>query len=149
MIEHKYRNQLILAVFCYAFCLANLVGCQKSQPSNERHLPAQVKATEIEIGIVLQDRPFYHCISFEQIGLDRNAIVTNVESSCECITPKIVQYALNKSEERQAIYLEFQPERSQSKDTEPYNLGVEIRCLLNDGKRFEFIINFLSTELRS
>jgi hypothetical protein len=147
-------------------CLAT-VGCgegslaasstPKETPSSadDIAIPAATSRT-IDAGIVLADRAGYFCLPLEQIGLPPDAEIVSLQSSCECVRPRLVQYVADRQRIGQAILLEYIPEVSSAgvdrevsaSEIQPANLGVVVEVGLAGGTSYDFNFNFLYVALR-
>jgi hypothetical protein len=146
-------------------CLAT-VGCgegslaasstPKETPSSadDIAIPAATSRT-IDAGIVLADRAGYFCLPLEQIGLPPDAEIVSLQSSCECVRPRLVQYVQDRQRIGQAILLEYVPEVSAAdtslldspREFEAVHLSVIVEVVLSDGVKHDFVLNLLHTLL--
>jgi hypothetical protein len=117
--------------------------------------PAGVSTPTIEAGIVLADQDGYFCMPLEQVGMSEDAEIVALKSSCDCVQPRLVQYAADGDQIRQAILLEYVPDlpstgtagEARASDIQPVHLGAIIEVVLVDGTKQDFTVNLLHTVL--
>ena len=110
----------------------------------------QEKPTAIDVGLVLSDRAGYFCLPIERLGLKAGETMVSVESSCECIEPRLVKYLGSDGSQRPAVLLDYVAESvgiAGTIDPQPMNLGVIITVELASGKTHDFTVNLLHTVL--
>jgi len=61
----------------------------------------------IDAGIVFADRDSYLCLPFEKVGLPSDASVASIKSSCDCLTPSLIEYVDANGHFAKAIFLKF------------------------------------------
>jgi hypothetical protein len=119
-------------------------------------MPGEVGQT-IDAGIVLADRARCFCLPLEQVGLPPDAEIVSLESSCECVQPRMVQYVADGQRIGQAVLLEYVPEKpligvaveDRMIDLQPMHLGIIVGIRLADGKKHDFTVNLLHTVLHN
>jgi hypothetical protein len=132
------------------------VSTSKETPTSAGNVatPGAIGRT-IDAGIVLADRAGYFCLPLEQVGLPPDAEIVSLESSCECVQPRMVQYVAGRQRVGQAILLEYVPEVSSAEvdrkisqsEVQPTNLGVIVEIGLADGTKYDFTVKLLHTQL--
>ena len=100
------------------------------------------------MGLVFRDRPTYLCLPLNQLGIDDAAGVTDVRTSCDCITARVIELPSAINGHRFGICLEFQPtvQGKNSIGEEPLSLAVDVRCYLHDGSTVAFVAKFVEIQ---
>jgi hypothetical protein len=164
--QHCPLSKRVWSVCLVVICLA-MSGCGEgslaavSTPKETTASAGNVVAPgpigrTIDAGIVLADRDGYFCLPLEQVGLPPDAEIVSLESSCECVQPRLVQYVADRQRIGQAILLEYIPEVSSAEAdrednvnrVQPANLGVIVEVGLADRTKHGFTINLLHTVLQ-
>jgi len=110
----------------------------------------QEKPTAIDVGVILPDRAGYLCLPIERLGIEADETLISVESSCECIEPRLVKYLGSDGSQNPAILLDYVDESvdiAGTHDPQPMNLRVIITVELASGKTHDFTVNLLHTVL--
>jgi hypothetical protein len=93
--------------------------------------------------------------TLDRIGLPPDAQIVRLDSSCECVKPRVVVYATPGSNSSRGILLEYVPEdlgknldqTAQATNHSPMLLGVIVQAHLADGTKREFSVDLLHTTL--
>jgi hypothetical protein len=108
------------------------------------------EAKSIQAGIVLADRPGYTCFSLSDIGLPEGAQVENLQSSCECVKPSLIQYLAADQQSRTGMLLEFVPEAPDpavgpgvDAEVRAARLAVNVDLELAEGQTHRFTVHLL------
>lgn len=132
--------------------LAAASGCERDGLSTPVRLEtAERFAVEVtvEAGVVLGDRAGYLCLPFADLGLERRAEVVDLESSCECVHPSLVDYAEVDGQRRPAVLLEFVPESdgdsTDHSELRAARMGVFVEATLASGQVYRFTVDLLHT----
>lgn len=102
----------------------------------------------IDAGVVSMARDGYFCVPLTRIGLEPSTQVTAVNSSCDCVAPRIVQYRTANRAMATAVLLEYVPEAAAdlpAEQAEPVNLRAGIELVLPNGKTHRFHVDLLHT----
>jgi hypothetical protein len=164
--HHGYNaatQQRSNAAFFYCvglWMVLSIAGCNQSHSieafSIASDMASHSKASPMfDAGIVLSDRSGYTCIPLDRIGLQPDAQIVRLDSSCECVKPRVVVYATPGSNSSRGILLEYVPEdlgnnllqAAQATNHSPMLLGVIVQAHLADGTKREFSVDLLHTTL--
>ena len=129
--------------------LPEAVGLSESAASSAR-VVSGTDGSRIDAGVVVADRGGYFCLPLERVGLDSQAAIASLTSSCECVRPRVVTYKSGNESWGRGILLEYvaEPTPAQSdREYLPANLGVIIEATLADGGKHTFTVDLLHTVL--
>ena len=151
------------AAFFYCvglWMVLSIAGCNQSHSIEALAIASDMAShsnasPKFDAGIVLSDRSGYTCIPLDRIGLPPDAQIVRLDSSCECVKPRVVVYATPGSNSSRGILLEYVPEdlgnnldqTAQSTNHSPMLLGVIVQAHLADGTKREFSVDLLHTTL--
>ena len=110
----------------------------------------QEKPPAIDVGVILSDRAGYFCLPIERLGIEADETLISVESSCECIEPRLVKYVGSDGSHQPAVLLDYVDESvgiAGTIDPQPMNLGVIIKVKTASGKTHDFTVTLLHTLL--
>lgn len=169
-IQERTCVWTILAML--ALCTFFAVGCVKKTPSDSPRketadrpqssdLSAEKTASvspspalaaindSYDVGIVFANEEGYSCIPLDHYGFAEDMEIVSVSSSCECITPILIDYFASDSSVQRALRLNFNAEDSPPAQEDapgiPANLGVIIEFELADGSITEKTVTLLHT----
>lgn len=138
----------------------SIAGCNQSHSIEALAIASDMASHSnasptFDAGIVLSDRSGYTCIPLDRIGLPPDAQIVRLDSSCECVKPRVVVYATPGSNSSRGILLEYVPEdlgnnldqTAQETNHSPMLLGVIVQAHLGDGTKREFSVDLLHTTL--
>jgi len=103
-----------------------------------------------EAGVFLAGRSGYQCLALEAVGLRPDDEVVSISTSCDCLSPSLIQYATSETAHANGILLQYVDESSATGNdsaSQPANLGVLIELTLADGREHKFTVNLLHTHL--
>ncbi len=124
------------------------VGCDERLDAGASHNSA---SASINAGVVIADREGYLCLPLQRVGLEAEATIVSLSSSCECIRPCLVKYKVPGNSTQQGIVLEFvaEPTEGDASTTEnsAADLSVIIETTLADGVKHCFTVDLLHTVL--
>ena len=61
----------------------------------------------IDLGIVLQNRVGYFCISMDKVGVSPDDEIASISSTCDCLQPSVITCLSNKGLPYRAILLRY------------------------------------------
>lgn len=96
------------------------------------------------------DAQVFLCLTLEEVGLRSIDEVVSVDSSCDCVAPRMVKYQASESASARGILVEFLDEsvgKALHGSTAPAHLGVIVTATLADGREHDFVVNLLHTHL--
>lgn len=100
------------------------------------------RETAIDAGVFFLSESSYYCVRLECLGIDERRKIVSIASSCNCIRPKIVNYAVGNGTRKTAIRLDIP---SDEMDTKPVALSVVITVRFADLGAKSFSVKFLQT----
>lgn len=139
---------------------AGLAGCEvRPRPPGMQAVAAAQTAGRpnaeppiLNVGVVLADRLGYACFSFSDIGLTDEAVVENLQSSCECVKPSLIHYLAADQQGCTGVLLEFIPgwegrvtSLSVHPEVRAARLGINVDLKLAGGKTHRFVVDLLYT----
>ena len=131
-----------------------ILGCDSSANAvsrNSHGLETKPSFATFDAGVVLMDRAGYLCVPLERFGLERPDEVLSVTSTCDCIRPKLVEYASTENSNAWAVLLEFKRQElsgsSNDSDHGPAKLGVTIDLKMSGGRSHSLTLRLLLTSL--
>lgn len=160
--EKRQPAALHLATSCVSCFLVmlSITGCGAQASSTARVARTagsapNLKPVVVEAGVVLAGRDGYLCLPLEQVGVSPNASVVAIESSCECVQPRLVEHIAPSGTPEQALLLQYVADsdsenlavESRQADAAPKNLGVLVDMRLAGGRSQQFTVNLLHTTL--
>lgn len=114
--EKRQPAALHLATSCVSCFLVmlSITGCGAEASSTARVARTagsapNLKPVVVEAGVVLAGRDGYLCLPLEQVGVSPNASVVAIESSCECVQPRLVEYIAPSGTPEQNQDVRFRP----------------------------------------
>ncbi len=132
--------------------LMGLAGCDARTEATPVSPTMPPHVASFDAGVVLAGRTGYLCVPLIQVGLRSDAQVVSVSSSCECLRPQLIEYAVSSTSHAPAILLEYAGEIAPEdfegdKVRTTCRLGVVIELVLSDGDLHEFTVNLLHTSI--
>lgn len=97
---------------------------------------------QLEAGVVFFGTETYHCYSLRQLGLESDARISAIDTSCECLTVSVVEYldALGKPTRGLRFHFADEPHDEASKSS---SLATRVTVQLSGGESKEFTVSFL------
>ena len=141
----NWPQLLVTAWLCLPFVLTS--SCNHA--ANEPNVAVEVARTNslitIDLGVVFADECYYRCVTFERLGMPKEAHVERIESSCECINSHVVSVETSQGPV-EALLIEYRPVKNVDLEVvRPTILAVAITLVLSGGEPCRLSLRFLET----
>lgn len=103
-----------------------------------------VRRFTVDAGVIFLDEPTYRCIPLSEIGIESADAIQSIETSCECVQARTLQYRESGSETGEALRLDILSSGPQEITDAPLPtpLAVTVVLILQDGAKTQIIVRF-------
>ncbi len=134
---------LLLALLACVGCTPQEPVALEAQAGYSAPRAANPTGSIVDIGVVFAQRGGQFVFPYSEFGLNDSDEVLSIDSSCECVHARPVQYASGKG--RQSPAIEITVESDSVPASAPQRLRVVLQFSLASGEAREGKVDFLNT----
>jgi hypothetical protein len=128
--------------------LSGLIGCKAETENNVAQVqlltgPAS-ETSSIEAGIVFLGSETYQCYPLSQVGISNPESISAIETSCECLAARVVEYIDGSGEFTHGLHIIFSDTESEIQ-SKGYLLKARVTIHFTDQPSKEVEVRFLHT----
>jgi len=101
---------------------------------------------QIDAGVIFADQASYLCFPLDQFGIASAGLVDHIESSCQCVRPRLVRYVGPSGQTIDGLRIDFVHDVASDSFANPSELAVELRLSLTDADVRVVTVQFLQTK---
>jgi hypothetical protein len=101
--------------------------------------------TQVFAGVIFASEPSYLCVPLSRLGIDSADRIERIDSSCDCVRPRLVHFLDQNGQKARALRLDFVPNSnppSDHKPSETFALQVELGLVIANSE-VKLVVDFL------